>query len=213
MTFDQKISIIREELKNPLPGESQQYMMAPEFRGSFTMPSASRNAAVMICLFPGEKDIQLVFIKRNDYDGPHSGQVSFPGGVFENKDRDLLETARRETFEEIGLNCPESGIIGLLTPLLIPVSSMKVQPVVGFIPESPVFSIDKREVNYLIITSLSDLLNPGCIEKETWTLHNMETKVPFYRVNGNIIWGATAMMLSEFLAVISRSGLYQQSQY
>jgi 8-oxo-dGTP pyrophosphatase MutT (NUDIX family) len=213
MTFHEKISVIREELKKPLPGPSAQYLMAPEFRGENRSSGISKKAAVMICIFPGKEDLEIVFFKRSDYDGPHGGQVSFPGGVFEEKDFDLAETAIRESYEEIGLNFEKSSLIGELTPLLIPVSNMHVQPFVGFYNATPLFKIDKREVEYLIITPIKILLDPSCIDKEKWILHGLEIEVPFYRVNGNIIWGATAMILSEFLAIISHSGLYPQFRY
>jgi len=214
MTFEQKISIIKAELRKPLPGREQQYRMAPEFRGiSPTSSSKAKKAAVMICIFPGPDDLQIVLFKRSDYDGPHGGQVSFPGGVFEETDMNLADTAVRETKEEIGLDCDNSSILGALTPLTIPVSNMSVQPYVGFYNGNPVFTIEKREVDFLIITTIAELLDPSCICKEKWMLHGKELDVPFYSVSGNVIWGATAMILCEFLAVISRSGLYPQSGY
>ncbi len=214
MQFSEKISVIRAELQKPLPGEQQQYRMAPEFRGIPVSPSGKiRKAAVMICIFPRKEDLKIIFFKRSDYDGPHGGQVSFPGGMFEEKDMDLAETAIRETMEEIGLKIDKSAILGALTPLQIPVSNMFVQPFVGFYPSEPVFTIEKREVDYLIISSIAELLDSTIIRKERWMLHGRELEVPFYKVNENIIWGATAMMLSEFLAVVSYSGLYPQSGY
>ena len=213
MTFEQKISVIGGQLKKPLPGKQQQYLMAPGFRGEPNINSPVKNAAVMICLSPGLNDINTVFIKRNAYDGPHSGQVSFPGGVFEENDIFLVETARRETKEEIGIDIGKSAILGALTPLSIPVSNMNVYPFVGFYGSDPVFTPDKREVEYLIHTTLSELADPKCINREQWVLHGQKIEVPFYDVKGNIIWGATAMILCEFLTVISGSGLYPQFGY
>jgi 8-oxo-dGTP pyrophosphatase MutT (NUDIX family) len=213
MNFEEKISKIREELKSPLPGEQQQYLMAPEFRGSPVSSSPVRKAAVMICLYRGEKDLQTVFIKRTNYDGHHSAQVSFPGGIFEEKDQDLVETAIRETREEIGIVFNKKDILGSLSPLTIPVSNLDVHPFVGYYRTNPVYTLEKREVDYLILSPLGKLLNPDCILREKWMLHGVESQVPFYKVNGEIIWGATAMILSEFLAIISSSGLYPQSQH
>lgn len=214
MDFEQKISAIHSELQKTLPGKVQQYRMAPEFRGQNLNESLNpKKAAVMICLLPGKDDLNIVFFKRSDYDGPHGGQISFPGGVFELKDADLTETALRETFEEIGLKCAKSNILGALTPLQIPVSNMFVQPFVAFHPFEPEFTIEKREVDYLIISTISELLHPSCIKKEVWNLHGKSIEVPYYSVQGNKIWGATAMMLSEFLEIILRSGLYPQSVY
>jgi 8-oxo-dGTP pyrophosphatase MutT (NUDIX family) len=213
MTFTQKISLIKAELQKPLPGTNQQYLMAPEFRRSFSLSSPVKNAGVMICIFPGENDLQTVFIKRRDYDGPHGGQVSLPGGVYEVQDQDMGDTAIRETREEIGIDLDKNEILGSLTPLLIPISAMQVHPFVCFYRKKPVFTPENREVEYLIIAGLGELSDPKRIERERWMLHGSENKVPFYRVQGNIIWGATAMIISEFLAVISGSGLYPQSLY
>jgi 8-oxo-dGTP pyrophosphatase MutT (NUDIX family) len=213
MTFREKVMILEKELGKPLPGKDAQYRMAPEFRGKPFSEAKSRDAAVMICLFPGEDDLELVFIKRPDYEGPHGGQVSFPGGVYENTDTDLRDTAIRETREEIGIECPRSAVIGALTPLMIPVSGMKVHPYVAYLEKKPQFRTDAREVDFLIIAGLAELFEPSCIVKEKWKLHGTEMIVPFYRVKGNVIWGATAMMLSEFLVIISRSGLNPRSPY
>ncbi len=213
MNFENKIEIIKAQLKKPLPGEQEQFKMAPEFRRTFDFHSPAKEAAVMICLLPGEQDLQIVFMKRTEYDGPHGGQISFPGGVFETKDPDLVETAIRETREEIGLNCEKPSVLGALTPLYIPVSNTNVTPFVGAYNQDPAFYLDKREVDFLIIASIGELLHPSCKQMEKWTLNGREMMVPFYKVKGNTIWGATAMMLCEFLAVISGSGLYPQFQY
>ena len=212
MDFENKIEIIKAELKKPLPGEMEQFKMAPEFRRSFDFPSPAKKAAVMICLLPGGQDLQIVFMKRPEYDGPHGGQISLPGGVFETIDSDMAETALRETREEIGLHCEKSSVLGTLTPLNIPVSNTNVTPFVGSYNQVADFYIDKREVDFLIIASLGELLNPSCKQKEKWILNGREMMVPFYKVKGNTIWGATAMILCEFLAVISGSGLYPQFQ-
>jgi 8-oxo-dGTP pyrophosphatase MutT (NUDIX family) len=213
MTIEEQISIIREELKKPLPGKMQQYLMAPEFRGDLPSVSKSKNAGVMVCLFRAEQGLQLVFIKRREYDGPHGGQVSFPGGIFEEIDSDLPETAIRETLEEIGVSCDKSAILGALSPLHIPVSNTLVQPFVGYYGSMPVFTLEKREVEYLIVESLSELMNPLSVRKEKWMLHGREIEVPFYKVKEDSIWGATAMILSEFLGLIFRSELNSQFQY
>jgi len=213
MRFEEKIDMIKEELKKPLPGKSRHLMMSPEFRGAFESDSPAKEAAVMICIFPGDQDLQLVFMKRSEYDGPHGGQISFPGGIYEESDKDLIETAIRETREEIGLDCNNSSVIGALTPLLIPISNINVQPYVSFHNRKPAYSIDKREVEFLIEAPIAELLNPLCIQREQRKIRDKIFDVPFYKVAENIIWGATAMILSEFLAVIANSGLYPQFQY
>ncbi len=107
----------------------------------------------------------MVFIKRNEYDGPHSAQVSFPGGAWENRDRTLQHTAIRETREELGIS-GELEILGSLTDLHIPVSNFLVTPFVGWMAETPLFKPDPTEVQYVIEVPLQSLLSSSNMEME-----------------------------------------------
>ncbi|MEA3463321.1 MAG: CoA pyrophosphatase [Bacteroidota bacterium] len=187
-----------EILSHQLPGEKTQLHMAPAFRGEFSSAKNPVPAAVLVLFYTGDEETRLVFIKRNEYDGPHSAQVSFPGGAREATDLSLEETALRETREEIGVNGPIE-ILGSLTPLHIPVSNFMVHPFVGWMEEHPVFHPDPSEVQYVIEVSLSELLDPSNRDSETIYHHNRSIEAPFYRVGKEKIWGATAMMLSELL--------------
>jgi 8-oxo-dGTP pyrophosphatase MutT (NUDIX family) len=188
----------KERLQEALPGEAGQMMMAPSFRGSFPHEEKPVRAAVMILLYPAGGEIHLAFMKRNEYDGPHSGQVSFPGGAWEADDENLEQTATRETREEMGVK-EGIEILGALTPLHIPVSNFMVSPFVGWIEDTPHFHPDRSEVQYVIEVSLRELLDPAMRESEILRHHNQAVEAPFYRVGNDKIWGATAMMLSEFL--------------
>ena len=192
----------KKRLQNTLPGEAAQMLMAPTFRGSFPDQGKPLNAAVLMLLYPVGSAIHLVFMKRNEYDGPHSGQVSLPGGAWEPEDISLEDTAIRETREEVGVDGPIE-ILGALTPLHIPVSNYLVYPFVGWTDSIPDFSPDPSEVQYLIEASLDELLNPAMRDIETLYHHQRPVKAPFYRVGKDKIWGATAMMLSEFLELAS----------
>lgn len=185
-------------LNQQLPGEEAQRLMAPSFRGEFTSPEDPLQAAVMALFYGSEKEIRLVFIKRNEYDGPHSAQVSFPGGAREAEDLSLEETALRETREELGV-MGQIEVLGSLTPLHIPVSNFMVHPFVGWMEENPVFRPDSTEVQYLIEVSLEKLLDPDRRESEIIYHHERPIEAPYYRVGKEKIWGATAMMLSEVL--------------
>ena len=186
-----------------LPGESAQLLMAPTFRGDFPDQGKAVRAAVLILLYLVDREIQLVFIKRKEYDGPHSGQVSFPGGAWEPEDLSLGQTAVRETREEIGV-VGDIEILGALTPLHIPVSNFMVSPFVGWIDDAPEFLPDQSEVQYVIEVSLNKLLDPVLRDSETLYHHGRPVEAPFYRVGKDKIWGATAMMLSEFLQLAAR---------
>jgi 8-oxo-dGTP pyrophosphatase MutT (NUDIX family) len=194
---------LRKALMEPLPGEKGQEGMAPEFRGRVAHVTDPVPAAVMILLFPVKNDTGMVFIKRNTYDGPHSAQVSFPGGAWEAGDKSLLDTAIRETREELGIT-EDIDLLGSLTPLHIPISNYVVTPFAGWLKERPVFKPDPAEVRYVIESSIGELSDPANILSDRWEQHDRTIVAPYYRVGKEKIWGATAMMLCEFLQVASR---------
>ena len=187
-----------EILQQKLPGEEAQLCMAPTFRGHISSMEKAVQAAVLVLFYQSDDKTHLVFMKRNEYDGPHSAQISFPGGVRETGDLSLKETAIRETREEIGIN-GVIEVLGALTPLHIPVSNFMVYPYVGWIKEAPVFDPDPSEVQYVIEAPLEALLDPTNRDSETLFHHAMPIQAPFYRVGEEKIWGATAMILSEVL--------------
>jgi 8-oxo-dGTP pyrophosphatase MutT (NUDIX family) len=193
----------RELLSAELPGEKAQMEMAPDFRDACADESAPIPAAVLILMYPLEEGTRLVFMKRNAYDGPHSAQVSFPGGAREAGDRTLEDTAIRETREELGID-QEICILGPLTPLHIPVSNYQVSPFAGWMSQRPVFQPDPSEVQYLIEVQLDELMDPAIRLEEYSLREGQEIRVPYFRVGKEKIWGATAMMLSEFLQLASR---------
>jgi len=211
MKFGKAITRICRELQGPLPGRKHQYMMAPGIRINPGNISENKKAAVLICLFKGKNDLQIVFIKRTEYDGPHSGQISFPGGMYKDTDHDLLETALRETEEETGISRDHARILGALSPLEIPVSNITVYPFVSIYDQEPAFRIDEREVSYLIMSNLRAFIDSDIRKNERWTLYGNEIDVPFFQLDENKIWGATAMILSEFIAVVLKSDIYSRS--
>jgi len=196
------VSEIKKRLREPLPGKSAQFQMAPSFRISITKKDVSAQAGVMVLLYPNPTQLHLVLIKRTEYPGTHSGQISFPGGKFEKTDQSFIETALRETEEEIGVKMSDIEILGQLTPLYIPASEFEVYPVVGFTKSMPLFRIDKNEVQYLIETDLDFLLNPSTKSIKLYTIEEYQGDVPYFNIEGNEVWGATAMILNEFLEII-----------
>ena len=190
-------------LGETLPGEQAQLEMSPQFRGEFTDDSDPTPAAVMILMFPSENTTAVVFIKRNTYNGPHSAQVSFPGGAWEPSDESMEQTAVRETREELGIT-GEINLLGSLTQLHIPVSNFMVTPIAGWMEQRPLYHPDPLEVQYVIESSLEELFDPANILSDHWEQHGRTIVAPYYRVGKEKIWGATAMMLCEFLQVASR---------
>ena len=158
----------------------------------------------MIILYRSEGQWLFVLMKRPEYIGAHSNQVSLPGGLREATDPDLVTTALRETREELGINDSLIQVLGSLTKLNIPVSGIEVSPFVGFYPGIPQFDPDPSEVSYLIEIPLADLLNPQNMRDGVRIILNKPVRVPYFHLEGEQVWGATAMILSEFLEILRK---------
>jgi 8-oxo-dGTP pyrophosphatase MutT (NUDIX family) len=197
-TFIEQLSL---SLKEPLPGPGSQSKMAPGIRLDANNDHY-RNAAVLILLYLKEGKWHLVLMKRPEYPGVHSNQVSLPGGIHEPYDPDLSETALRESKEELGIDDRKILILGHLSKLEIPASGIEVSPWVGVYPETPVFNPSFEEVSYLIEVPLKELLSQESVEEEIRTILCKIVKVPFFKFGEEKVWGATAMILSEFNDVI-----------
>jgi 8-oxo-dGTP pyrophosphatase MutT (NUDIX family) len=194
---------IKEAITIGLPGEEAHLRMLPEGRKLYSSTSY-KDSAVLILLFPKSGEWWTVFMKRNQYDGPHSGQVSFPGGKKDTIDKTLLETALRETCEETGIDTSGTIIAGPLSPLQIPVSGFIVHPFIAVMNHLPEFSPDKNEVEYLIEVPLRELISPSASKYKQMLIRNADVNVPYFDIQNEVIWGATAMILSEFLQVYKR---------
>lgn len=205
--FDSFIKQLSYRLNQPLPGRAAQVKMAPypvdENRFQENLKRPSRPGGVMILLYPHRGDVYLPLMKRPVYSGAHSGQVSFPGGKFEQQDIDLKSTALRETEEEIGVPPERVELIGGLSDLFIIASNFKVSPAVGVTPQRPTFVPDPIEVESVLEVSLSQLQDTSRRGVEKMTFGDYTIHSPYFDVEGHIVWGATAMMLSEFLEVVA----------
>ncbi len=168
------------------------------------IPADHRIAAVMCLLYFHENDWNVVFIVRPSYDGAHSGQIAFAGGGVEPEDENIQATALRETEEEIGVAPHLIEIISPLTPLYIPISNFMVYPFVGILEKRPIFTPQISEVVEILEIPLSIFRNK---ENEKMTTLHLEKnivleKVPYYDLNGRILWGATAMLMAELMEMI-----------
>ncbi len=197
--------LIKRELRKPLPGESSHRKMFPATRKPPDQSVSFQKSSVLILLYPDNSLLTTVFMKRVEDNTPHSGQISFPGGRAERGDTSLQDTALRETQEELGVAASDIEIVGQLTPLQINVSNMEVIPFIGLFYQKPRFNPSSKEVDYLIEVRLRDLLNPRIIENKSLVSRDNKLSIPFYNVGGNHIWGATAMILSEFLDILLRN--------
>lgn len=208
-TLPNLVSSVATALGNPLPGQAAQYRMAPIPRPggeSFQLPGPdARNGGVLVLFYPHQAQIYLPLILRPTYNGTHSGQVAFPGGGQEAQDQDITATALREAYEELGIQSDRVHILGRLTPLYIRPSNYLVTPTLGWTAERPCFQPDPYEVARLLETPLSALQDPANRRSEVWQLRDREATVPFFEIQGQMIWGATAMILSELLTILERS--------
>ena len=203
--MDPWIARLEKELALPLPGLQAQLRMSPSGLRPVVAGTPLRNSGVLILLYPNRQQLHLVFIKRSEYEGIHSGQVSFPGGMYEKKDLSFQQTALRETFEETGVPVDSLRMLGQLTMLHIPVSNVNVFPFVAVCRTRPDFRPDYKEVQYLIEAGLDELLDPANQKVKIMNIAGNDFEVPFYDIRNNHIWGATAMILSEFLEIFRRT--------
>ncbi len=198
---------LRRDLSGPLPGVEVQARMAPlprsgpSYRG--TPGPTARTGGVLVLFYPYAGHLSLPLILRPTYSGVHSGQVGFPGGGREPEDADLTATALREAYEEVGIDAQRVEVLGALTPLYIVASNYLVQPTVACTDARPDFHLDPYEVAQLLETPVAHLLDPATVRRVTWELRGRQVDVPYYDVAGQTVWGATAMMLSELLALPS----------
>jgi 8-oxo-dGTP pyrophosphatase MutT (NUDIX family) len=200
-------SAIKQEVEKKLPGIEAHKSMLPEGR---TIPNNYldqinnyKQSAVFALLFQENETIHLLLTQRHQYEGKHSGQISFPGGKKEEQDENLLITAYRETQEEVGIHEKSIELISSLSPLYITVSNFFVQPYLGYISNLPELVINAREVKSIVKFPILDLNNPSLLKiKKIEASSGLFLKVPAFELGEHVIWGATAMMLREIGEII-----------
>jgi len=209
--FSQAISILTEGLKRPLPGRQAHIKALPADRADQRLrireaPDA-RLGGVLILLFPGESN-QAMFplIQRPEYPGIHGGQVSLPGGKFEKGDIDLIGTALRETNEEIGIAPEGIRILGTMSDIYIPPSNFRVTPVVGYTEGPLSFVRDPREVDEVLEVPVSHLMDRTLHKSADIRVRGVHLPdTPYFDFHERVVWGATAMILSELYHVIQEA--------
>jgi len=199
---------VRAALTRPLPGSSAQMLMATRPRSApADLPPGSprRIAAVLILLYPRLGELYFPLTRRSDRLTSHRGQVALPGGGVEPNDETLWETALRESAEEIGSGTSAVSFLGRLTPLYIPHSNFEINPFIGYTEARPALRPNPEEVAEIFDVPLGTLLDESTKHVEDWTWQGRNTIVPLYRYNDQVIWGATAMMLSELEEMLRSS--------
>ena len=182
--------------------------MAPEFRKEEIQERPqgfqARESAVLLILNPFSEDLSLIFTKRSSKLNVHRGQVSFPGGQRDEKDKNLVNTALREACEEIGVCTDEIEVLGSLSDLFIPPSNFEVHCVVGVLLNKPQYKICPDEVEAVVEVPLHLLLDSRNVKRKTFTSSSSGNSrlAPYFDVKGLEIWGATAMIVSELLELV-----------
>jgi 8-oxo-dGTP pyrophosphatase MutT (NUDIX family) len=200
------------KIKNlSLPGSTAHYKMAPGLRAETLRKGIKpgitpKKAAVMALFYPGlENSTHMLLILRNTYPGVHSNQIGFPGGQQEAADTSLLETALRETQEEVGVPREDIVVVRSLSELYIPPSNFEVRPYVGLYDKKHPFIPQQSEVEALVEVPLAELMDDKVlITRRLRTSYARETEVPAFQLSGYVVWGATAMMLSEIKELLKK---------
>jgi 8-oxo-dGTP pyrophosphatase MutT (NUDIX family) len=208
-------------LAQPLPGLDAQLRMAPRPRVGWDpsrVPEGLRDGAALVLIYPmalsegsedrgrGAEAPHILLTVRGSGLRKHTGQVSFPGGAVD--PNESFETAAlREASEEVGVIPASVRVLGRLTPLHIPVSGYLLHPIVGIVDQRPAFRPAEWEVHRILEVPLAHFTNPANVKRQTQTRNlgeqMLEVEVPYFDVDGEVVWGATAMAIAEFLAVIS----------
>lgn len=202
--FSVLIARVDASLRAELPGAAAQAALSPrprrEWRAGFDRTTI-RDAAALLLLFPIADRAHIVLTVRTDTLGRHRGQVSLPGGVVEPGET-LEQAALREAHEEVGLATDTVHVIGALTPLDIPVSGFRLHPVVATVNFRPLLTAAGGEVARIVEVAVDDLLDGSRLLSTERALEGKSRAVPAFHVAGVEIWGATAMVLAEFLALL-----------
>lgn len=185
--------------------------MAPEVRikelkAGISSQKTPKKAGVMALFYPNVIGItHLLLILRKTYPGVHSDQIGLPGGKAEQEDRDILQTALRETHEEVGVPPDQVKVVRSLTKIFIPPSNFEVQPFIGLYKGGRPFKPQESEVEALVEVALTDFMDEqNLITQQLSTSYARNIEVPAFSLNGYTVWGATAMMLNEIKEIFNK---------
>lgn len=195
--------LLRDRLSGTLPGIEAQRRFAPYSVGpGWEAPVNSRAAAALLLLYPRERRVTVPLTVRASGLTRHAGQISLPGGATDPGET-LAEAALREASEEIGVEPARVRVLGELTPVHVLVSGFTLHPVVGVTDTRPNFRVSAGEVDELLEVSLDDLRDASRIRQGTRIREGVAVEYPYFDILGHQVWGATAMVLGEFICVLA----------
>jgi len=208
VTFRAAIDRLEAALRQPLPGAAAHQRMAPrpprQWPPGFN-PARVRNAAGLLLVFPDDDRASIVLTVRAGTLERHGGQVSLPGGVVEPGET-FERAALREAHEEIALPLDDVRLLGALTPLDIPVSGFRLHPIAAAAATRPTLTCSDGEVARILEVPVDELLAPAQLVVVHRARNDVHVEAPAFRVYGEEIWGATAMVLAEFLTLLGWQG-------
>ena len=201
------INKLKSILSNELPGMSEHLKMTPYRALTKIIPENRREGSVLLMLYKKNGDWYFPLMQRQDYEGVHANQISFPGGKIEQEDLTKYDTALRETFEEIGVESCKIECVGELSEIYIPPSNFLVSAFVGVCVEPPIFVKEEKEVKEIIEVAVSDLFDPEIVKETKVKLKGgILLKTPYLELNNKLVWGATAAILAEFMSLAKNDG-------
>jgi 8-oxo-dGTP pyrophosphatase MutT (NUDIX family) len=172
-------------------------------RFNFNFSESPKRGAVLILIYPDADEAFFPLIKRPVYAGVHSGQIAFPGGKMELEDKDISYTAVREAWEEVGVLPKDVRLLGQISDLFIPASNFLVSPIIGYTERKPDFVPEIKEVDRIIETPLKQLLNLEIRKQKILEIGGQfKLNTPYFDISNEVVWGATAMILEEFIQVL-----------
>jgi len=195
---------LADALRSPLPGPRAHALLAPRPRPApspFPPPDGARPAAALLLMYPVDGELSVLLTVRSRDLPNHRGQISLPGGLVE-EDESLRAAALREAKEEVGIVPERVHVLGSLSAVYIPVSGFILHPFVGVLGDRPKFRPSPEEVERLLEVPLRDLMDPARLHVEHRVLLGREARVPYFDLEGDKLWGATAMVLAELLWIL-----------
>jgi 8-oxo-dGTP pyrophosphatase MutT (NUDIX family) len=208
LDFKIRINKIFQAFDLPLPGKQAHTELAP-YRNEIELDFKNKNpkiASTLLLIYPKDGETFFCLIERQEYEGTHSNQISFPGGKNESGES-MKETALRETMEEIGVDPISINIIGELSQVFVPPSNFLIHPFVGYCDFTPDFKANEREVKRIIEVNIDELFKKDVIKIKKMSFKkssgNVNFEVPYLDLNNKIVWGATSVILNEFRKLTS----------